>query len=107
MRRLKASEIECRVAQVTSSGCSLLLYKTARVDRAILDEDKYEADTLRSRYGIIYCEELHDFKISDKCYEEFLKYVSQNVKVVKHGKFGAMMKVSLVNDGPVTFLVEK
>jgi hypothetical protein len=38
MRRLKASEIECRVAQVTSSGCSLLLYKTARVDRAILDE---------------------------------------------------------------------
>ena len=39
MRRLKASEIECRVAQVTSSGCSLLLYKTARVDRAILDEE--------------------------------------------------------------------
>ncbi len=38
MRKLKPEEIECRVAQVTSSGCSLLLYKTARVDRAILDE---------------------------------------------------------------------
>lgn len=39
MRRLKAEEIECRVAQVTAKGCSLLLYKTARVDRAILDEE--------------------------------------------------------------------
>ena len=38
MRKLRSDEIECRVAQVTSSGCSLLLYKTARVDRAILDE---------------------------------------------------------------------
>ena len=38
MRTLLADEIECRVAQVTSKGCSLLLYKTARVDRAILDE---------------------------------------------------------------------
>jgi hypothetical protein len=38
MRKLKANEIECRVAQVGQTGCSLLLYKTARVDRAILDE---------------------------------------------------------------------
>lgn len=38
MRTLLADEIECRVAQVTAKGCSLLLYKTARVDRAILDE---------------------------------------------------------------------
>lgn len=38
MRKLKADEIECRVAQVSENGCSLLLYKTARVDRAILDE---------------------------------------------------------------------
>ena len=38
MRKLNADEIECRVAQVTAKGCSLLLYKTARVDRAILDE---------------------------------------------------------------------
>ena len=39
MRRLNADEIECRVAQVSAKGCSLLLYKTARVDRAILDEE--------------------------------------------------------------------
>lgn len=38
MRKLYADEIECRVAQVKANGCSLLLYKTARVDRAILDE---------------------------------------------------------------------
>lgn len=38
MRKLTADEIECRVAQVTAKGCSLLLYKTARVDRAILTE---------------------------------------------------------------------
>ena len=38
MRQLKADEIECRVSQVKENGCSLLLYKTARVDRAILDE---------------------------------------------------------------------
>lgn len=37
-RKLNADEIECRVAQVSAKGCSLLLYKTARVDRAILDE---------------------------------------------------------------------
>lgn len=38
IRKLRADEIECRVSQITASGCSLLLYKTARVDRAILDE---------------------------------------------------------------------
>lgn len=39
MRKLRADEIECRIAQVSAKGCSLLLYKTARVDRAILDEE--------------------------------------------------------------------
>lgn len=38
IRKLRAGEIEVRVAQVTSKGASLLLYKTARVDRAILEE---------------------------------------------------------------------
>ncbi len=52
MRKLKANEIECRVAQVSSNGCSLLLYKTARVDRAILDEV----------YGIRW---QNDFKVID------------------------------------------
>lgn len=38
IRKLKADEIECRVKTIGKEGCSLLLYKTARVDRAILDE---------------------------------------------------------------------
>ena len=38
MRLLKADEIECRVNLISDKGLSLLLYKTARVDMAILDE---------------------------------------------------------------------
>lgn len=52
MRKLKADEIECRVSQVKENGCSLLLYKTARVDRAILDET----------YGELW---QNDFKVID------------------------------------------
>ena len=53
MRNLLANEIECRVAQVTAKGCSLLLYKTARTDRAILDEE----------FGSLYWQ--NDFKVID------------------------------------------
>lgn len=37
-RDLKADEIECRVAQISERGLSLLLYKDARCDQKILDE---------------------------------------------------------------------
>lgn len=37
-RQIKAEEIECRIGQVGKSGYSLLLYKDARCDMAILDE---------------------------------------------------------------------
>lgn len=37
-RKLTASEIDCRVATVNEKGCSLLLYKDARVDQNLLDE---------------------------------------------------------------------
>ena len=37
-RTLKADEIECRVGSVTDKGCSLLMYKDARVDMRLLDE---------------------------------------------------------------------
>lgn len=37
-RRLNADEIECRVSTVNDNGCSLLLYKNARVDQNLLDE---------------------------------------------------------------------
>ncbi len=38
IRNLKADEIECRVGAVSEKGATLLLYKNARVDQAILDE---------------------------------------------------------------------
>ena len=37
-RTLYASEIECRVGTLNEKGCSLLLYKDARVDMRLLDE---------------------------------------------------------------------
>lgn len=37
-RDLKADEIECRPSSVKETGCSLILYKDARVDANILDE---------------------------------------------------------------------
>ena len=37
-RKLKANEIEVRIAQVNKGGVNLLLYKDARVDQNILDE---------------------------------------------------------------------
>ena len=40
-----------------------------------------------------------------KLYDEFNKRLSQYIKVEK-GIFGADMKVSLLNDGPVTILLE-
>ena len=40
-------------------------------------------------------------------YEYFVKYLSNQGFTVKTGKFRAMMDVELVNDGPVTFCLEK
>ena len=37
-RRLTKDEIDCRIAQIDKSWCTLLLYKDARVDMKILDE---------------------------------------------------------------------
>lgn len=37
-RLLKADEIECRVQKINDKGCSLLIYKDARVDMKMLDE---------------------------------------------------------------------
>ena len=37
-RLLKAEEIECRIGTIRGNGCTLLLYKDARVDMKVLDE---------------------------------------------------------------------
>ncbi len=39
-------------------------------------------------------------------YKYFTETVRQSGVVVKTGQFGAHMQVSLLNDGPVTFIIE-
>lgn len=41
------------------------------------------------------------------CYERFLEELDrQGLREVQHGEFGADMQVRLVNDGPVTILID-
>ena len=41
------------------------------------------------------------------CYEKFLAEMShQGLKDLQHGEFGADMKIDLVNDGPVTIVID-
>ena len=47
-RLLRADEIDCRVAMVKNSGLSLLLYKDARCDMNILDEEVGQENWQRS-----------------------------------------------------------
>ena len=58
MRTLNSDEIEVKVKQVTEKGAVLLLYKTARVDMAILDET-YGPMNWQSDYKVVkdnlYC----------------------------------------------------
>lgn len=50
-------------------------FKTGKeLYEALLNEDKYDSEEIRKDYGIILCRELREYKISDKCYEDFLKY---------------------------------
>jgi D-tyrosyl-tRNA(Tyr) deacylase len=44
--------------------------------------------------------------ISKKLFEYFCSYVAQQYDIVETGSFGADMKVSLCNDGPVTFMLQ-
>ena len=45
-------------------------------------------------------------KGAEEMYEKFVDYlISQGIKT-EHGEFGADMKVSLLNDGPVTILLD-
>ena len=46
-------------------------------------------------------------EIANKLYEYFVTQIKSSNVPCKTGKFGAMMEVELINDGPVTFMVEK
>lgn len=43
---------------------------------------------------------------ANKLYEEFILEVKNYGVRIGTGKFGAMMEVKLINDGPVTFMIE-
>ena len=42
---------------------------------------------------------------AERIYDHFVEYCTERVPVVKHGEFGADMKVELINDGPFTILL--
>ena len=46
-------------------------------------------------------------KEAETMYENFVKMMKDSGLTVKTGVFGAMMDVALINDGPVTFILEK
>lgn len=46
-------------------------------------------------------------KDAELLYEYFIKKCAEKGIKVEHGKFGAHMDVSLINDGPVTILLER
>lgn len=46
-------------------------------------------------------------EIANELYEYFIEQCKKNDIIVEHGKFGADMQVSLINDGPVTIVLEK
>lgn len=46
-------------------------------------------------------------KEAEVMYNNFVDMVKESGLSVKTGVFGAMMDVSLINDGPVTFILEK
>lgn len=45
-------------------------------------------------------------EIANKLYEDFIKEIASYGVKYGTGQFGAMMDVALINDGPVTFMLE-
>ena len=46
-------------------------------------------------------------KTANEYYEKFVEFLKKPGLNIQTGSFGAHMKVSLLNDGPVTFILEK
>lgn len=46
-------------------------------------------------------------EIANELYEYFIQKAREEIHKVETGKFGADMKVNLLNDGPVTIILEK
>lgn len=46
-------------------------------------------------------------QMAEELYEYMIQKASKSVPVVQHGIFGADMKVSLINDGPFTIILDE
>ena len=46
-------------------------------------------------------------ELAERLYERFVERAREQLADVQTGRFGADMQVALVNDGPVTFLLER
>ncbi|MBP5332517.1 MAG: D-tyrosyl-tRNA(Tyr) deacylase [Lachnospiraceae bacterium] len=76
----------------------------AQVDGELLIVSQFTlyADTSSNRPGFTNAAPPEQ---ANRIYEHFVKYCSERVPVVRHGEFGADMKVELLNDGPFTILL--
>lgn len=76
----------------------------AQVDGELLIVSQFTlyADTSSNRPGFTLAAPPDQ---AERIYEHFVDYCSQRVPVVRHGEFGADMKVELLNDGPFTILL--
>ena len=45
-------------------------------------------------------------EVAEKLYLNFISLLERSGLLIERGQFGAMMKVDLINDGPVTLIVE-
>ncbi|HSX03371.1 MAG TPA: D-aminoacyl-tRNA deacylase [Rhabdochlamydiaceae bacterium] len=45
-------------------------------------------------------------ELAKQLYEHFIEELKKAVKAVQTGQFGAYMEVHLINDGPLTFLID-
>lgn len=45
--------------------------------------------------------------MAESLYEYIIEKTKENVPVVKTGRFGALMQVSLVNEGPFTIILDE
>ena len=76
----------------------------AQVDGELLIVSQFTlyADTSSNRPGFTNAAPPEQ---ANRIYEHFVMYCSERVPVVRHGEFGADMKVELLNDGPFTILL--
>lgn len=45
-------------------------------------------------------------ELAKELYERFIDEIRKNIKTVQTGRFGAYMQVHLINDGPLTFMID-